>query len=100
MPCICLPCRGLRRALVESYVKAFFGLFGILGEIITGLKFNYIPTMNKDNAEMFGCGELMPAHKHIHNHPTANATVEAIHFERVNAQHIVMYSGKLFKVSA
>lgn len=89
MPCICLPSRKLRKAPVESYVKIVLAFVGILGELVTGIKFNYVPTMNKDNALLFGCGE-MDAHEHHHDHHESAQPVP-VFFEHVNAHHITMY---------
>jgi hypothetical protein len=98
MPCVCLPSRHLRRVPLESYVKAVFAFVGLLGEVITGLKFNYIPEINKDDASLFGCEEASGGHMHVHNHSHKTPVVESIHMEHVNAQHITMYAGmeKLF----
>ena len=68
MPCICLPSRKLRRAPIESWVKILFTIIGILGEILTGLRFNYIRPLNKDDASYFGCestGELLGINEKI-----------------------------------
>ena len=43
MPCICCPCGVLRRAPIESILKATLALIGILGEVITGLHWHTIP---------------------------------------------------------
>ena len=59
MPCICLPSERLRRAPVESWVKIVMASIGILGEFITGIHFNYIRPMNKDDAALFGCDSLV-----------------------------------------
>jgi hypothetical protein len=105
MPCIFMPCSGLRRAPIESYVKAVFGMIGLIGEVVTGLKFNYAPAMNKDDASMFGCesdahgmggggGGHEMMHNHVHNHSAGHMAVEKVHMEHVNAQHITMYAGE------
>lgn len=62
MPCICLPGHKLRQAPMESWVKIILASIGIFGEIVTGMHFNYIRPINKDDASLYGCdseGETM-----------------------------------------
>jgi hypothetical protein len=108
MPCIMMPCRGARRAPMESYMKVVFGTLGLLGEVVTGVKFNYVPEMNKDDAAMFGCDGATSAagghgghemiHDHVHDPSMGRTTVERVHIEHVNAQHITMYAGNTLSI--
>lgn len=96
VPCICLPCSRLRRAPVESLTKIVLGTLGIIGEVITGLHFNYIRPPNKDNSKLFGCDSIGDQlnHEHAHQHEMKMSdTPLPVFFEYVNAQHITMYAG-------
>lgn len=55
MPCLCLLNDRLRRAPIESLIKFIFGSIGIIGEIATGIHFNYVRPVNKDDSSIFGC---------------------------------------------
>lgn len=43
MPCICLPCGNLRRAPIESILKATLAIVGIIGELWTGFHYTQRP---------------------------------------------------------
>jgi hypothetical protein len=107
MPCICLPCTRWRRAPVESYMKFFFATVGLLGEIITGIKFYSPPQpmMDKlfpqaqhgDSHSHDGMG--MDSHSHVHKRSAGGheplvpeMPVKSWYFEYVNQQHSTMYS--------
>jgi hypothetical protein len=101
MPFVCLPCASLRRAPIESYIKAILALIGLLGEVITGFHYYPAPKLEFD-AMKSTSGEIM-SHDHDHEHhrrrrdaPMGQSVPEVYvtkwFFEYVNAQHITMYS--------
>ena len=54
MPCLFLPCSKLRRAPVESYLKFFMGIIGVLGEYLTGYDLVDIPSKKLENNSSIG----------------------------------------------
>ena len=99
MPCLCLPCGPLKRGPVESYLKFFLALVGLLGEIITGLSIRYKPisslskTLTTDS--IMSDGEHHE-HNHVHKRDASlpNETMISYwHMDYANAQHVTMYSG-------
>lgn len=59
MPCVCLPCNGLSRLPIESFIKVFFCSAGVIGELITGIEYRQVPK-NKNFTSM--------GHDHDHEH--------------------------------
>jgi hypothetical protein len=104
MPFIILPCVGLRRAPVESYLKAFFAFVGLLGEVITGFHIYQVPKAEFDLMKAATTGSNSEGshdhHEHEHRRREAGPASPSIpeiyvtkwYFEYVNAQHITMYS--------
>ena len=91
MPCLCLPCAKLRQAPVESYIKLFMGLAGILGEYVTGWYSSYMDP-SSDNIQ----NATQPSHNHDHHmgrREVISHRVKVWHFYDGNIQHITMYSG-------
>ena len=99
MPCLFLPCKSLRRAPIESYLKFFMGIIGIIGEYLTRFSLVDIPTKQSETNSSMG-------HEHHHDHdhsmhkrslyyhntdPTKMWTIA-----QGNYQHITMYSN--FKI--
>jgi hypothetical protein len=108
MPLILLPCAGLRRAPVESYLKAFFALLGLSTEVITGFHIYQVPKaefnlMNAAASESNTEGSH-DHHEHVHRRREAGPASQSVpeiyvskwYFEYVNAQHITMYSAFIF----
>jgi len=91
MPCICCPGR-LKQLPIESMLKVIFPLVGLIGEVVTGLKFY-------DKLVVVNSGINMvtqaPEHTHQHNHKRdiqpGQIMVRTWHFEGSNAQHSTMY---------
>lgn len=91
MPCICLPCRGLRQAPVESYFKLLMGILGILGEFVTGIKISYQVPSSLNTTQMSD-EHHEHNHEHVHKRDITDERVKVFHFEDGNIQHITMYS--------
>lgn len=91
MPCICCPGR-LKKLPIESMLKVFFPLVGLIGEVVTGLKFYNKPVM-VDNTINMVTQPAEHAHQHQHKrdlHP-GEVMVRTWHFEASNVQHSTMY---------
>ncbi len=104
MPCVVLPCRGLRSAPIESWIKLIFGTIGLLGEVITGFHYEYTPQLDK----VFSASGSAPSEPHHmegmegmeHHHHRRdlghdnlpNVPVQHIRFAYENTQHITMYT--------
>lgn len=99
MPCICLPCTGLRRAPIESWFKFIFGTIGLLGEVITGLHYEYSPAVSHKsptNGSQMHMDMNMDHHHHHKRAAVNNNLVRHLKMVTVNTQHIVMYTGFIF----
>ena len=85
----------LRRAPLESFLKLFMALFGILGEYVTGMKVSFTdPNAARHNTSV----EVTLPHVHSeHEHSiqardvNPNGMIKVWHFETGNLQHITMY---------
>lgn len=87
----------LRRAPLESFLKLFMALLGILGEYVTGMKVSFTdPNAARHNTSV----EVTLPHVHSeHEHSiqardvNPNGMIKVWHFETGNLQHITMYTG-------
>lgn len=101
MPCIILPCKRLRSAPIESWLKLIFGTIGLLGEVITGFSIKETPVLDKifdksnmnDMSHMEGHSHGEHGHGHKRDTPNLpNVPVKTIVFAFENVQHITMYT--------
>lgn len=103
MPCLFLPCAGLRRAPIESLVKLILMSIGIIGEAYTGYKTHWHPKSFYEPHTSTGSSVDHMAHHH-HNHEHKRSVVNDLttttepeeliktwSFEYDNAQHITVY---------
>jgi hypothetical protein len=90
MPCICCPGR-LKKLPIESMLKLLFALVGLIGEVVTGLKFHEKPLIVTTGISM---ATQAPAHQHVHERDIqpGQIMVRTWHFESSNLQHSTMYA--------
>ena len=94
MPCICCPVR-IRNFPIESFIKVFATIFGILGEILTGIKINTTPSINIDIKATTHSMEMAEHHHDGKRQAIPTVEITTWHFEGANAQHVTMYSAFL-----
>ena len=97
MPCICCPCGVLRRAPIESILKATLATIGILGEVITGFHWTKIPKYSIMTSTSAPAPMQHMEHEHVHKReapisPNQPEMIDSWFFLIGNGQHITMYS--------
>jgi len=64
MPCVCLPCSGIRRLPIESFIKIFFCTVGVIGELVTGFHTRPVPKHKVYTTRSHEMHES--SHEHMH----------------------------------
>ncbi len=90
MPCICCPCGALRRAPIESILKATLAFIGILGEAITGFHWKKVPKYTIATSS-----HSMPPMEHMeHHHKREASNLSTSEPEMIDTWYFIIGNGK------